>query len=197
MKTIIKPAMYKILKLFYENRNDLLHLREIARRTKINESSITRHLNLLVKNKILRTIKEANLKKFCINNQYLSNIFPIFDEEKLENLPLLRKNTIKGYIKALEKKPIIIVVFGSTSKGTFRKDSDIDIFEVIGIKCDNKYAKKYVESQTSLKIQTFQILEKNFKEELKLKKDKVIQSAINSGFPVFNQKYYYEVVYNE
>ncbi|MBU2634243.1 MAG: nucleotidyltransferase domain-containing protein [Nanoarchaeota archaeon] len=197
MKTIIKPAIYKILKLFYENRNSQLHLREIARRTKINESSITRHLNNMVKNKILKTIKDANLKKFCINLKYIPIIFPIFDEEKLENLPLLRRNAIKEYIKNLKKKPVILVVFGSTAKNTFRENSDLDLLEIINTKYDNEDVKKYVESQTSIRIQTFRLLEKDFKKELKLKKDNVVQAALKTGFPVFNKKYYYEVIYNE
>ncbi len=83
MKTIIKPAVWKIAKLFYSNHNSALHLREIARKTKMNESGISRHLNNLVKQQILRTSKEGNLKKFYITKKQIPNIFPLFDEEKL------------------------------------------------------------------------------------------------------------------
>lgn len=197
MKTIIKPAVWKILKLFYSNRNTSLHLREIARKTKLNESSISRHLNNLVKEGFLKTSKEANLKKFYVSKMQVSNIFPLFDEEKLESLPLLRRDAIKIYLDKLDKKPLLVVIFGSTAKETFRKDSDIDILKVSFIEDKDKEAVRYVEAQTGIKIQVFNLTEEQFKRELKIKEDYVIQSALKTGFPVFNAKYYYEVINNE
>ncbi len=197
MKTIIKPTLWKILNLFYNNRNSALHLREIARETKTNESAIFRHLNNLVKQRILKFTKEANLKKFSVTKEQIKNIFPLFDEEKLENLPLLRKDAIKIYLNKLEKKPLLVIVFGSTAKGTFRKDSDIDVLQINPIKDEDKDAKDYVDAQTGLKLQVLNLTEKQFKKELKMKEDYVIQSALKTGFPVFNAKYYYEVIENE
>ena len=197
MKSILKPQVWKILKLFYENKNFPLHLRDISRKVNMNESSISRHLNSLVKSGVLKTERDANLKKFYVNMSKIPEIFPLFDSEKLESLPLLRRDAIKLYIQRLEKKPLLIIVFGSTSKGTFRKDSDIDILSIFPEKFNDEKAVSYVNSQTGIKIQTFKIKEEKFIEELKLKRDKVIQSALETGFPVFNSKYFYEVKYNE
>ena len=197
MKTIIKPGIWKILKIFYSNRNKPVHLREIARLSGMNESTASVHLKNLVKDGILKFITEGNLKKFYVNKSSISEIFPLFDQERLEKLPLLRKNAIKIYIKSLENKPVLLIVFGSTAKGSFKEDSDLDLFEVfISIKKDIK-AEKIVEAQTGVHLQVFRLNEKNFFNELITKKDKVLQSALNSGFPVFNQKYFYEVVFNE
>ena len=197
MKTIIKPAVWKILKLFYSNRNAPVHLREIARETKMNESSISRHLNNLVKQGVLKASKEANLKKFYVVKRQIPNIFPLFDEEKLENLPLLRRDAIKIYLTKLEKKPLLVIVFGSTAKETFRKDSDIDILQVNSNKSKDKETVRYVEAQTGLRLQVFNLTEEQFRKELKMKEDYVIQSALTTGFPVFNAKYYYEAIANE
>ncbi len=197
MQTILKPAMYKILKLFYQNKNQQLHLREIARRTNLNESAITRHLNNLSNEKILKTEKEANLKKFSIRNKQIPKIFLFFDNEKLDHLPLLRRNAIKEYINHLEKKPVLMITFGSTAKGTFKDDSDLDILEVYNNKQDNKKAEKEAEKLTGIKIQVKQLTEKHFYKELIEKKDQVIQSALNTGFPIFNKEYYYGVIYHE
>src|SRR3989344_5950998 len=150
MKTIIKPAIWKILKLFYDNHNSPLHLREIARETKINESGISRHLNNLVKQGVLRFSKEANLKKFSVIKSQIPSIFSLFDEERLENLPLIRKNAIKIFLKKLKKKPSLVIVFGSTAKETFRKDSDIDILKISSSKDEDEKAKEYVDAQTGL-----------------------------------------------
>lgn len=197
MKTIIKPAIWKILKLFYNNHNIPLHLRGIARETKINESAISRHLNNLVKQGVLKFSKEANLKKFSIIKSQIPLIFPLFDEEKLENLPLIRKRAIKIFLEQLFKKPTLVIVFGSTAKGTFRKDSDIDILKVSSSKDEDEKSKEYVNAQTGLKLQVLNLTEEQFKKELKMKEDYVAQSALNTGFPVFNAKYYYEAIANE
>ncbi len=197
MKSLMKLPYYHILKLFYDQVNAPLHLREISRRIKLNESSATRHLNALAKNKILITKKEANLKLFSIYKPAISSIYPLFDEERLSSLPLLRRNAILYYLKQLEQKPVILLIFGSTAKGTAQEDSDLDLLEVVYAKKDRKKAKEYVLAQTGVRVQSFQITEKEFQNELKLKKDQLVQSAINTGFPVFNCKYYYEMINNE
>ncbi len=196
MQTIIKPGMWKILKIFYSNKNKPVHLRQIARLSGMNESTASLHLKNLVKDGVMKHISEGNLKKFYVSKSHLPEIFPLFDQERLEKLPLLRKNAIKLYIKSLENTPVLLIVFGSTAKGTFKDDSDLDLFEVFSIKKDAK-AKKLVEAQTGVHLQAFRMSEKDFLNELATKKDKVLQSALNTGFPVFNQKYFYDVVYHE
>ncbi|MBI3036058.1 nucleotidyltransferase domain-containing protein [Candidatus Woesearchaeota archaeon] len=196
MQTIIKPGIWKILKIFYNNRNKPVHLREIARLSSMNESTVSLHLKNLVKDGILKFISEGNLKKFYVSKSSIPEIFPLFDQERLEKLPLLRKNAIKMYIKSLENKPLLLIIFGSTAKGSFKEDSDLDLFEIFSIKKDVK-AEKLVEAQTGVHIQVFRLSEKDFLNEIITKNDKVLQSAINSGFPAFNQKYFYEVIFNE
>jgi len=196
MKNLLKPSIWKILKLFYENRNNPIHLRDIARKIKLNESTTSVHLNNLVKSEILKIEKEANLKKFYVNKEKISEIFPLFDFERIERLELLRRDAIKLYIQKLDKKPILLVVFGSTAKGTYRKDSDIDLLVVFPEKYNDEKVINFVNSQTGMKLQTFKINEEQFKEELESKKDKVIGSALETGFPAFNEKYFYEVMYN-
>ena len=194
MKTILKPSNWKILELFYGNKNEPIHLRDISRKIKLNESTTSTHLNKLVKEGILKAEKEANLKKFSIYKNQIPSIFPLFDYERLETLPLVRRDAIKLYIQKLDKKPLLVIVFGSTAKGNFRKDSDIDILVIFPEKYNDEKTIDYVNSQTGIKIQTFKITEEQFNEELKLKKDRVVQSALETGFPVFNEKYYYEVI---
>ena len=195
MQTLIKTGIWKILKLFYSNRNKPVHLREIARLSGMNESTASLHLRNLVKDGILKHMSEGNLKKFSVSKTVIPEIFPLFDHERLEKLPLLKKNAIKLYIKSLENKPVLLIVFGSTAKGSFKENSDLDLFEVSSIK--NTKAEKFAEAQTGVHLQVFRLSENDFINEIITKKDKVLQSAINSGFPAFNQKYFYEVIFNE
>jgi len=198
MTTLLKPGINKILHTFYSRRNEKIHLRELARETKMHGQSITRYLDELEKKKILKSEKEGNLKQYSLlQNQHVYAILTMFDVEKIQKLPILRKNAISTYINALPEPPIFAVVFGSTAKENFREDSDIDILIVTHSRIDAKKAEKEADALNAMKISTFQITFKEFKKELKLKEDKVIQSALATGYPVLNHIYYYEVLQNE
>ncbi len=197
IRTIIQKQYWNILQLFYTNHNSPLHLRDISRKINLRESATSRHLQALEKTNILKSYQEANLKKYSLKKQVIPEIFSSFDVEKLEALPLLRKNALKEYLKALKNKPVLMIVFGSTAKGNYKEDSDLDIIEIFTTKTNTKDAKKHAEALTGISIQSFQITEANFYKELKMKEDKVIQSGINTGFPVFNNQYFYELIYNE
>ncbi|HDP73812.1 MAG TPA: hypothetical protein ENN46_02540 [Candidatus Woesearchaeota archaeon] len=196
-RTLFRSQYWSILKLFYENHNTPVHLREISRRIGIKESSTFLHLNSLEKAGILQSKKDANLKKYSIRRQQIPLIFPLFDTDRLESLPFLRKNAVKEYLAALVHKPALLIVFGSTAKGTFNDSSDIDILQVSGSSKESGQAKKSAEALTGQNLQVFRVSEARFYKELKLKQDYVVQSAIETGFPVFNKEYFYCLIYNE
>jgi predicted nucleotidyltransferase len=198
MLTILRPGCSKIMQLFYKNKNASFHLREISRQTKLFEPSVYRFLNGLEKDNILKSIKEGNLKKYSIKKDIIAYyIFQAFDLEKFERLPNIRQNAVKTYLNSLPQQPIFIVLFGSTAKETFKEDSDIDILLITNQKIDTKKAEKEANALKGIKISSFQITFNNFLKELKMKEDKVVQSAINSGYPLLNHIYYYEALYNE
>lgn len=195
MKSIIKKQYWNILNVFYKNKNKPTHLRELSRTINLKEGSLSRHLNTLLKEKILTYEEEGNLKKFKIKNK--NQIFPIFDIQKFENLPDIRKSSVKFYIKQLKNKPILIILFGSTAKETHTAESDIDLLVIFNKKTNNVEAIKYVEAQTGIKISEFQLTYNEFIKEIKMKQDNVIQSALETGYPIYNNLFYYEVLFNE
>ncbi len=197
MMSLIKPGHWKILHLFYTNKSAKLHLREIARKAKLHEPSTTTFLKSLDKDGILKSEKDGNQKKYSLKLNYKTySVFELFDLEKLSALPSIRKNAIKYFIEHLKEKPLIAFVFGSTAKGVFKDDSDIDILLISNKKINTEEAKKHSEALTGIKISIFQITLNDFLKEIKLKEDPVIQSAIASGYPVLNNLYYYGVLYN-
>lgn len=197
MMSLIKSGHWKILQLFYINKNAKLHLREIARKAKLHEPSTTTFLNSLEKDGILKQEKDGNQKKYFLKLNYKSySVFELFDLEKLNALPSIRRNAIKYFIEHLEDKPLIAFVFGSTAKNVFKKDSDIDILLIFNKKIKTDEAEKHSEALTGIRISIFQMTLTDFSKEIKLKEDPVIQSAIASGYPVLNSMYYYEVLYN-
>ncbi len=124
-------------------------------------------------------------------------LFEIFDFDKLEQLSMIRKNAISCYLNKLSEKPVFAILFGSTAKETYTESSDIDILIVTNKKTSTKEAEKETDALTAIKVSTFQITYADFLDELKLKKDKVIQSAVLTGYPLINHISYYEVILNE
>ena len=198
MITVLKSGYQKIMQLFYKDKTAKLHLREIARQTKLHEPSVTRFLNSLEKDQILRSEKDGNLKKYSIRQSKRTYmLLESFDLEKFEKLPSIRKNAIKTYLDNLPEKPVFAVLFGSTAKETYKEDSDIDILIITNNKISTEKAQKETDALTAMKISTIQIIYKDFLTDLKMKEDKVVQSAIQSGYPLINHIQYYEVLYNE
>ena len=70
---MIQTGHSKILRLFYENKRANLHLRDIARKTKLYPNSTTRFLNQLEKEGILTSQKDGNLKKYRIKKYIKRN----------------------------------------------------------------------------------------------------------------------------
>jgi len=186
------------MQLFYKDKTAKLHLREIARQTQLFEPSVSRFLNSLEKDRILKSKKDGNLKKYSIKKTIRTYfLFEAFDLERFEKLPSIRRNAIKIYLENLPDKPIFAILFGSTAKGTYQEDSDIDILLVTNDKISAEKAEKETNALTAMKTSTFQITYKDFLIDKKMKEDKVVQSAINSGYPLINHIQYYEVLHNE
>lgn len=194
----MKTGYGKIMWLFYKDKTTKLHLREIARQTQLFEPSAYRFLNSLEKDQILKSEKEGNLKKYSIKRTIRAYfMFEAFDLEKFEKIPSIRRNAIKTYLDNLPEKPIFAILFGSTAKETYKDDSDIDILLVTNNKINAEQAEKETNALTAMKTSTFQITYRDFLTDLKMKEDKLVQSAINSGYPLINHIQYYEVLYNE
>lgn len=198
MLTLLRTGYGKIMQLFYRNKAVKLHLREIARQTNLFEPSAYRFLNSLEKDQILQSEKDGNLKKYTIKKGIRTYfLFEAFDLERFEKLPSIRRNAVKTYLNNLPEKPVFAILFGSTAKETYKEDSDIDILLITNNKIKAEQAEKEVNALTAMKMSTFQITYKDFLTDLKMKEDKVVQSAINSGYPLINHIQFYEVLYNE
>jgi len=196
MDSILKEGYEKILRIFYNNKDNRIHLRDIARKTGLNENSVSRFLNQLVKLEILKYEKDGNLKKYFIKKNFLIFvIFSIFDIKRFESLASLRKRAFEYFFEKLEEQPIIVVLFGSSAKENYSDKSDIDLLLVVNKKIKTEKAEKNAETQTGLRINCLQISYEDFINEVILKQDKVVQSALNSGYPLTNHiKYYLEIL---
>ena len=193
MTTLLKPGVERIMRTFYSNKAESFHLRELSRRTELQGQSIVRHLDFLEKNGFLQSKHEGNQRRYSIqHNKITYAVFTMFDVEKFEKLPQVRKQAIETYIKNLSEQPIFAILFGSTAKENYTEKSDIDILLVTNGRINAKNAEREADALHATKISTFQTTYKEYVKELKLKEDKVVQSAIRTGYPLINYVRFYE-----
>ncbi len=192
MTTLLKSGFEKILRAFYRHRNSSIHLRELARQTNLHGQSIVRYLRVLEKEHYLRSVLEGNQRKYTLmHDRRVFGVLAIFDIEREQKLPAIRQQAIQAYLENLSKPPIYAVLFGSTAKETYTDQSDIDILLITSREIDCKKA-EFEASVYSQKVSTFQMTYTMFRKELKLKEEPVIQSALNTGYPLINHIPYYE-----
>lgn len=196
--TLFGKGKGKILECFYRNRQKELYFSEILRETKLTQNTTLKHLkNLQTANLIASTKKIGNtFYKINPKNPQIYSIFSYFDYKKLNELPSERKRAINEFLDNLKTKPLIALIFGSTAKGTFGKESDIDILLIFNNKeATDKKLKEDIEAITGIKIQTFIIDFDYFKEQILKEEDKVITHAIKTGFVITGfDKFYKEVL---
>lgn len=198
MLNILTQGYRTILQLFYNDKSQFFHLREIARRTKLNENSVYRFLNKLEDEKILTVQKEGNLKKYGIkHNPQVYALLSCFDIEKYNTLPTIRRTAISSYLNMLPQQPVFVILFGSTAKENYHKDSDVDILIISNDTISVKKAEQEADAISATKVTTFQMRYPDFLRELKLKEDPVIQSALLTGYPLLNHIKYYGVLFDE
>ena len=196
--TLFGKGKEKILECFYRNRNKEIYFSEILRETKLTQNTTLKHLANLQKLGLIISIKKIGNTFYRINpkNQLIFSIFSYFDYKKLNELPFERRKSISNFLNKIQVNPLIAIIFGSTAKGTFGKESDIDILLVYNKKeLEESKLKKDIEAITGIKLQTFIIDFEYFKEQLIKEEDSVITHAIKTGFPITgNDKFYQEVL---
>ena len=188
----------KILESFYKNRRREQYFSEILRETGLTQNTTLKHLANLQKLGLIISTKKIGNTFYKINskNLLLYAIFAYFDYQKFSELPSERKRAINEFLDKLIVKPLMAIIFGTTAKGTFGKESDIDILLIYNKKeLEDSKLKKDIEAITGVKIQVFIINFDYFKEQIMKEEDSVITHAIKTGFPVTgNDKFYKEVL---
>lgn len=187
----------KILECFYRNRQKELYFSEILRETKLTQNTTLKHLKALQENNLVISTKKIGNTFYKINpkNYELFSLFSYFDYKRFNALPLIRKRAITEFLDKLIVKPLTALIFGSTAKGTFRKESDIDILLIYNKKeKEDEKLKKDIEAVTGTKIQTFIIDFDYFKEQLLKQEDNVIINAIKTGFVIAGHYLFYQEV---
>jgi len=191
-----------LLRYFYEHRKG--HVRQIKKAVKLSEHTLLKYLCSLEKRKMLSSRSEGNLKIYEIRleSALVKVFFSYFDLEKLELLEYKRGKAIKMFVEEIKnlKFPYFVLLFGSTAKGNDTAKSDIDIivvFDVLGKDLNVKIdvIKKNILAEIGLKANYIVMKLDEFLKEKGNKQNYALQDAITSGYPVFGNQLYYEVIF--
>ena len=191
-----------ILEYFYKHR--LGHVRKIKKVTGLSEHTLLKYLKELETKKVLTSKEQGNLKIFEVNaqNPLVIIFFSYFDILRLNDLEYKRKRAIEEFLRRLKeiKIPYFILVFGSTSKGDYTKYSDIDLITVYDIYNKNINAKisslvGEILAETGLKINQILMNLKEFIIEKDNKSNYALQDALQTGYPIFGNVLFYEVIF--
>ena len=128
-------------------------------------------------------------------------MFSIFDLERLEEVEYNRKRGIKDFLEALKeiKIPYFAILFGSTAKENYTKESDVDMLivyddykgEIVGK--INKLKRKIM-AERGIKINFILIKLEEFLKEKNNKNNYALQDALTTGYPIFGNQEYYAII---
>jgi predicted nucleotidyltransferase len=178
----------KILEQIYLNPG--IHKRELSKKLNLGMPSI--HYGLKKINKVINQKKSSNQINYFLNysKQDLTPLLKTVEYSRFDKLPTKIKFSINDFLKDLDIKPIIALIFGSYAKNNYNKTSDIDIFLVFQNIENSKNienSSKKISMKTNTQINPIYLNYNEFKESFhnlskdffkKLKKDKIILVGI-------------------
>ena len=119
-----------ILSEFCSDYNKRIYGRQIAKKLKMNQKTVSNILNSLEKQHILKYATEGKNKYYFLNqlNLEIQDILKIIEITR-KNIFLKKYPKLRNLFKELENRGNgILIVFGSYANNTSTKDSDLDIF---------------------------------------------------------------------
>ena len=120
---IQKYSRYRILQEFFDFPRKDFQMRELSRRAKIAQPSVTAHLKELARENFIVKEKKGIYPTFRANRD--SELFKMY--KKFDITFRINKSGLLNYIYD-NCIPNAIILFGSASKGEDIEESDIDLF---------------------------------------------------------------------
>ncbi len=135
----ISQTREKILRLFFDDPELIIHQRGIARKSNVTPHNVNKYLKEFVNDGLLIRNEISNLTLFKINpeNDFLFKVFEIFEIGRKNRFFLQNKNIsrlLSEYnenLKRLSSREIqMTILLGSVARGKWTIKSDIDILTV-------------------------------------------------------------------
>lgn len=180
----------KIYQAYFESKKPSLYFNELKELSKLSDSSLANTLKNLI-NGVLTQEKTKSNTFYKIKDKKLFALkFSEIAVKKFNELNLGVKNPLRNFLKNIPKEVYTIVLFGSASRKEEKKGSDIDLLIITNKKIDLTNNKKEAEITSKHHISIFQATIDAFTEN----KDDVIIQARKTGFPIYKEQNFYEVI---
>jgi predicted nucleotidyltransferase len=135
----ISQTRQKILQLFFDNPELLIHQRGIARQAKVAPHNVNKYLKEFVNDGLLIRSEISNLTLFKINpeNDFLFKVFEMFEIRRKNRFFAQNKKISRlcseyneNLIRLSSRDIQMVILFGSVARGKWTRGSDIDILNV-------------------------------------------------------------------
>ena len=181
----------KVYEAYLELRQSKLYFNQIKEHTGLSNSSLQNILNKLVQDKTLKLDKTKSNTFYKINNKKQFTLkFSEIATQKFNKLNLGVKVPLKNFLKNISKEIYTVILFGSASTKEERKESDIDLLIISNSKINLDNNKKEAEITSKYPISIFQATTNQFINN----KDDIIIQARKTGFPIYKEQNFYEVI---
>lgn len=184
----------KIFESFLKSRKNNLYFNELQNLTKASNSSLQ---NVLLKFEMQGILAKEKTKS---NVFYQIKDIKIFSLEfsklayrKFNSLNLGVRVPLRNFLKEVSQNVFTIILFGSASIGEEVQGSDIDILIVSNKKENFEKLKNKINIVSNYPISIFNCNINDFENS----NDNIIIQAKKTGFPIFKEQNFYEVLINE
>jgi len=163
-KILSSKVRAEIFRLLFTTRDAELHVRELARRSKLNESSLRQELAKLKGLDLVVSRRDGNRVYYRANQDH-----PVFSD--IRGLVLKTTGLIEVIRKALKSADITVAfVFGSVAAGSEAAHSDVDLMVIgnIGLRKLSSCLSE-VSSQVAREINSHVMMEAEYRNRLKSK----------------------------
>ena len=120
----MKSKKDKIIELFFEEPTRQWHFEEMLKEAKITRSKADSWLKKLIREKMIKRIKEKNKMPYYVSN-YESPEYK--NKKRIFALNRLYESGLLNHLYSLRKSKTVIL-FGSFSRSDWYRNSDVDIF---------------------------------------------------------------------
>ncbi len=125
---LTKDNNYAVMRLFFDEPNKKIHIREIARLAGLSAPGVAKIVSKLKKEKLLQSEKTS-----LVENVFASKNEEFLQLKKCYNLLQMHEFGVVKFLQEKYEEPETIVLFGSYAKGEDNSKSDIDIAIITNI----------------------------------------------------------------
>jgi len=158
-----KKNNIKVLRHLIKHKNWQFNITELAKDIYINKGVLSRLIDDLEKENVIRVSKKGKIKLFSINKENLfikKTIIPLFEKEDIFYYEILDK-----FVKKIKENAISVIAYGSVVSKEIKLTSDIDILVIIDKKNKiledkiNKLKEEFLDNDLLLRVDLINIKE--------------------------------------